>query len=116
MLLKTNIWCKLLLKDVEHVPNMHLNLISIEKLDDEGYHNQFGGEKWKLRKGSLILVKGRKINTLYKTNARLINGDVVMLRMKFPLRYGIRGLVTLVTWDFKFLKRSSLYLISKVHN
>ena len=39
--LKTKIGCKLLLKDIRHIPNIRLNLISISKLDDDGYINQF---------------------------------------------------------------------------
>ncbi|RVW21876.1 Retrovirus-related Pol polyprotein from transposon TNT 1-94 [Vitis vinifera] len=30
--------CKLVLKDVRHVPEMHFSLIFVRKLDDEGYH------------------------------------------------------------------------------
>jgi hypothetical protein len=45
--LETNIGCKLILKDVRHVPEMCFNLISIGKLDDEGYHNYLGGGQWK---------------------------------------------------------------------
>ena len=39
----TNIGCDLILKDVRHVPDMRLNLISAEKLDDVGLVNHFGG-------------------------------------------------------------------------
>jgi hypothetical protein len=74
--LETSIGCKLLLKDVRYVPEMRFSLISIGKLDDEGYHNYLGGGQWKLCKGSLILARGKKINTLYKTEARLVKGDV----------------------------------------
>jgi hypothetical protein len=74
--LETSIWCKLLLKDIRYVPEMRFSLISIRKLDDEGYHNYLGGGQWKLCKGSLILARGNKINTLYKTEARLVKGDV----------------------------------------
>jgi hypothetical protein len=55
---------------------MRFSLISIGKLDDEGYHNYLGGGQWKLCKGSLILARGKKINTLYKTEARLVKEDV----------------------------------------
>jgi hypothetical protein len=55
--LETSIGCKLLLKDVIYVPEMHFSLISIGKLDDEGYHNYLGGGQWKLCKGSLILAR-----------------------------------------------------------
>ena len=43
--LEAIICCKLLLKDVRHVLNIRLNLISIGKLDDDGYTNQFGEGK-----------------------------------------------------------------------
>ena len=59
--LEPNIGCKLLLKDVRHVPNVHLNLISTGMLDNDSYTNQFGEGKWKLIKSSIVLAKGRKI-------------------------------------------------------
>ncbi|KAJ0017872.1 hypothetical protein Pint_10687 [Pistacia integerrima] len=31
----------LLLRDVKHIPNIHLNLVSTSRLDDEGYCNTF---------------------------------------------------------------------------
>ena len=40
--LETRIDYKLLLKDVTHILNIRLNLISTCKLDDDGYTNQFG--------------------------------------------------------------------------
>jgi len=58
--LKTGLECTLVVKDVRHVPDIHLNLISTDKLDDEGYINHFGRAKWKLTKGSLIVAKGKK--------------------------------------------------------
>ncbi|RVX19016.1 Retrovirus-related Pol polyprotein from transposon TNT 1-94 [Vitis vinifera] len=40
--LETNIGCKLVLKDVRHVLKMRFSLISVGKLDVEGYHNHLG--------------------------------------------------------------------------
>ena len=77
--LKTNIRCKLILKDVRHVPEMRFNLISIRKLDDERYYNYLGGGQWKLSKGSLIIAREKKINTLYKTDGRLLKGDAIVV-------------------------------------
>ena len=51
--LETNLGCRLLLKDVRHVPDIRLNLISTGMLDDDGYNNYFGEGKWKLTKGNL---------------------------------------------------------------
>ena len=57
IIMTTDMGCKLVLKDVRHVPDIRLNIISAGKLDDEGYTNSFGEGKWKLIKGSLVLAK-----------------------------------------------------------
>ncbi|KAF7130883.1 hypothetical protein RHSIM_Rhsim10G0164600 [Rhododendron simsii] len=74
--LETNTGCKLLLKDVRHVPDIRLNLISAGKLDDEGYKNQFGDGKWKLSKGSLVVARGKKSSTLYLMQSKLSKREV----------------------------------------
>ena len=43
--LETSIGSKLILKDVRHVPDIRLNLISIGRLDDEGFAHYFGESK-----------------------------------------------------------------------
>ena len=68
--------CQLILKNVRHVPDVRLNLISTGKLDDEGYANQFNGGKWKLTKGNLVIAKGTKVSTLYIMKAKLSNEEV----------------------------------------
>ena len=74
--LETSIGCKLVLKNVKHVPEMRFSLISIGKLNDEGYHSHLGEGKWKLTKGSFVLARGKKNNTFYKTEARLVKEEV----------------------------------------
>ncbi|KAI5327124.1 hypothetical protein L3X38_026520 [Prunus dulcis] len=74
--LETNTSCHLVLKDVRHVPDMRLNLISTGLLDDEGYTNVFAEGKWKLSKNSLVLARGKKENTLYMAHAKVSNGYV----------------------------------------
>ncbi|URD85076.1 Retrotransposon protein [Musa troglodytarum] len=39
--IKTNLGCKLVLKDVRHVVDLRLNLISVGRLDDEDYDSRF---------------------------------------------------------------------------
>ena len=39
--LETNTGCELLLRNVRHISDIRLNLISIGKLDDEGYKSYF---------------------------------------------------------------------------
>ena len=74
--LETSIRNKLVLKDVRHVPDIRLNLISIGRLDDEGFTNSFGESKWKLTKGSLVVARGKKQNTLYVMEAKLHKGEI----------------------------------------
>ena len=58
-------WVDILLKQVSHVPEMHMSLISMGRLDDEGYSTSFGKGGWRISKGALIMAKGPKIGTLY---------------------------------------------------
>ena len=74
--LDTSIRNKLVLKDVTHVLGICLNLISIDRLDDEGFTNSSGESKWKHTKGSLIVARGKKQNTLYVMEAKLHKGEI----------------------------------------
>ncbi|PKI46120.1 hypothetical protein CRG98_033515 [Punica granatum] len=58
--LETELGCKLLLK----------------KLDDEGYSNEFSNGRWKLSKGSLIMARGQKTDTLYRLRAKHNSGQI----------------------------------------
>ena len=43
---------------------------------DEGFTNSFGESKRKLTKGSLVVARGKKQNTLYVMEAKLHKGDI----------------------------------------
>ena len=47
----------LLLRDMKHIPHIHMNLISTGKLDNKGFCNIFRDSKWNLTKGSLIVAR-----------------------------------------------------------
>lgn len=42
-----------MLKDVKHVPAIWMNLISMERFDDEGLYSLHGGGEWNLFLGFL---------------------------------------------------------------
>lgn len=63
--LYTNISCKLYLKNVRHILDIHLNLISVQVFDEDGYHNSFGDGKWTYTKGKLVVTNREKRNTIY---------------------------------------------------
>ena len=48
------------LHNVRHILALKRNLISIGKLDDEGHYTTFGDEAWKVRKGNLVVARGKK--------------------------------------------------------
>lgn len=98
---QTNTGCYLAIKDVRHVPNICLNLISTRLLDDNGYTSVFGGGKLKLIKSSLIVFRGKKENTLYITNAKYVMG-AWMLSKKIPqLSYCTKG------WTYEWEETSN---------
>ena len=74
--LTTSTACKLLLKDVRHIPEVRLNLISVGRLDDEGYTSSIQNGVMKFNKGNLIMAQARKINTLYLMHARVCQEEV----------------------------------------
>ncbi|KAJ0589930.1 putative RNA-directed DNA polymerase [Helianthus annuus] len=63
--LKTSLGTIWTLKDVRVIPNLRRKLISVGKLDDEGFNVHFGGGQWKVIKGNLVIAKGKKQGTLY---------------------------------------------------
>ena len=68
----TMIGCMLILRDVQHVPVIMLNMISTRRLDDEGYNGSFQNCKSrKFCKGSLIVVRTQKQGILYVIHAKL---------------------------------------------
>ena len=91
--MNTDTGCRLCLKNVRHVPEIRLNLISTGTLDDEGYHSYFGKGKWKLTKGSLVVTRGNKNSFLYLTEAKSYGGEVNTADDRL-LIYGICGLGT----------------------
>ena len=50
MCIKTNVGCMLILKDVQHVLDLRMNVLSTLDLDQAGYSNHLGNGSWKLCK------------------------------------------------------------------
>ncbi|GAB2303702.1 hypothetical protein Dimus_038798 [Dionaea muscipula] len=63
---------RLVLTNVKHIPEMRLNLLSVGRLDDEGYVSTFKDGGWKLNKGSLVVARGRKESSLYVLQTKLM--------------------------------------------
>jgi len=89
----TNTGCKLVLKDVRYILDMCLNLILAEKLYDTGLVNHYGGGKWKLTNGSLIVARGVKKGSLYIMQVNLCRweANVIHDNSNFELWHGRLG-------------------------
>ena len=74
--LKTDVGCTLVLRDVRHIPDLRLNLMSTGRLDVAGYQSWFVGGHWKLIKGSMIAARGKICCTLYKTCVSICKGEL----------------------------------------
>ena len=55
--IKTNVGCTMVLKDVRHIPDLRLNLISGTALDRQGYDSYFSKGTWKLSQGAMVVAR-----------------------------------------------------------
>lgn len=53
------------LNEVQYIPNLKRNLIAYSNLYKEGFTTVFGENSWKLTKGSMMITKGKFVDTLY---------------------------------------------------
>ncbi|GJZ27539.1 retrovirus-related pol polyprotein from transposon TNT 1-94 [Tanacetum coccineum] len=65
VVLKTSFGTSWTFKDVRYISGLKKRLISVGKLDEEGYHIGFRDQQRKVTKGSLVVVHGNKRRSLY---------------------------------------------------
>nr|GEW96867.1 retrovirus-related Pol polyprotein from transposon TNT 1-94 [Tanacetum cinerariifolium] len=79
--LKTSFGTSWTLKDVRYISSLKRRLISVGKLDEEGYHVGFEDQQWKVTKGSLVVAHGNKRGSLHMVEVHpkgidaIINGS-----------------------------------------
>ena len=69
MCLETSLGTRLVLKYVKHVTDIQMNLISMGKLDNEGFYSLYDGGKWKLSRGFFIVARDEKYSSFYWMHA-----------------------------------------------
>ena len=82
--IQTNVGYQLILKDVRHVPDLRLNLMSGIALDKEGFQNYFGNGRWKLTKGTMVVARGEVCCTLYKTLGKICKNGLNIVADSSP--------------------------------
>ncbi|VFQ77680.1 unnamed protein product [Cuscuta campestris] len=63
--LKTSFGTTWSLQNVRVIPRLKTKLISVRQLDEQGLDVKFGGGKWKVIKGNLVIARGLKRGSLY---------------------------------------------------
>lgn len=69
----------MVIRDVCHVPDLQLNLITRIVLNRDGYENYFANKNGD-SPGALVIAKGVAHGTLYKTNAEICQGELNVVR------------------------------------
>ena len=69
--IQTNVGYQLMLRYVRHVLDLRLYLMFGIALHKEGFQNYFGNGRWKLTKGTMVVVRGEVCCTLYKTLGKI---------------------------------------------
>ena len=66
-------------EDVRHIPDLRKNLISLGVLDDLGYSYSSKGRVMKITKCILLVIKGQKVNQLYRLIGDTIVGGATVI-------------------------------------
>lgn len=74
--IETDLGYHMTLKDVRHVPDLRVNILSASVFDRQGYHQHIGDGKWKLLNGSLEVARGGLCCSLYKTHSLVYKDDL----------------------------------------
>ena len=85
-----------MLKDVRHIPDLRMNVLSILAMDRVGYCNHLGNGRWKLCKGLLVIARGRAYCGMYRTHVRACkkkSNVVKVFEKTLQLRVDINGVV-----------------------
>jgi len=111
-----NTGCKLVPKDVSHLLDMCVNLISVGKLDDAGRVSHFSGEKWELTNRSLIFARGVKEGSLYVLQGKLYKGEINIVQDNSNLALWHKRLGQASEKELQILARNELiaYLKGKL--
>ena len=68
--IEINVGNTMMWKDVQHVPDLRMNVFSTLVMDRAGYCNYLGNGRWKLTKGPLVVARGHACCGLYRTHVK----------------------------------------------
>ena len=68
--IEINVGNTMMLKDVQHVPDIRMDVFSTLVMDRASYCNYLGNGRWKLTKGPLVVARGHACYGLYRTHVK----------------------------------------------
>ena len=111
--IQTSMGCTLMLKDVRHISDLRLNLISVHVLDKDGYSHFISSGNWKLTKISLVVARRRLRCLLYKTQAMVCGGKLNAIDDDTSLDLWHKRLAHMSEKGLQLLAKQSLIPIAK---
>ena len=69
--IETNFGSTVMLKDVQHVLDLRMNMLSTLATDRAVYCNYLGNGRWKLTKGLLVVARGHACCDMYRTHVKI---------------------------------------------
>ena len=95
--IETNVGSTVMLKDVQHVIDLRMNMFSTLAMDCAVYCNYLGNGRWKLTKGSLVVASGHACCDMYRTHVKICKKKFNETKdfVKTPkMKVGINGIDT----------------------
>ena len=95
--IETNVGSTMMLKDVRHVPDLRMNVFFTLAMDRAGYCNYLGNRRWKLTKGTLVVVSGHACCGMYRTYVKTCKkkfNEIKNFENTPQMRVGIKGVDT----------------------
>ena len=110
---QTKVSCIITLKNVRHVPDLRLNLLSTSTLDKEGYEYFMGKGIWKLTKGSLVVARGKMFCSLYKTHLKIYGNQLNVIENDASSNLWHKQMVYMSKKGLQLLAKQSLIPMAK---
>ena len=95
--IKTNVGSTMMLKDVQHVLDLMMNVFSTLAMDRVDYCNYLSNGRWKLTKGPLVVARGHACCGLYKTRVKTCKkkfNEIKNFEKTLKMSVGINGVKT----------------------
>ena len=100
-------------KDVRHIQDLRLNLISVHMLDKDGYNHFIRSGNQKVTNGSLVVARSRLCCSMYKTQVKVCGGQLNVVDDDTSLDFWQKRLTHMSEKGLQLLAKQSLIPMAK---